>query len=86
MNFGADIQWGIPGTDLCARSLNGRPDFIRKTYGAADGGIMIMPRRRALVHGIEAPYEVMVRLAACDMDTLLNEAGGLKSWAESVIH
>ncbi|KAF1960457.1 trichothecene 3-O-acetyltransferas-like protein [Byssothecium circinans] len=85
MNFGADIQWGIPGTDLSTGSLNGRPDFIRKTYGPSDGGIMIMPRRRSFVDGKEAPYEVMVRLASCDMETLLNEKGGFKSWTDNVI-
>lgn len=85
MNFGGDIQWGIPGTDLSKQGLDGRPDYIRRTYGPSDGGMMIMPRRRSLVNGEEAPYEVMVRLATVDMETLLNEPNGLSSWAEKVI-
>jgi hypothetical protein len=84
MNFGADIKWGIPGTDLNARSLQGRPEIIRRTYGPSDGGIQIMPRSCELMDG-KAPYEVMVRLATVDMETLLNEKGGLASWAERIV-
>ncbi|KAJ4294360.1 hypothetical protein N0V90_008050 [Kalmusia sp. IMI 367209] len=76
MNFGADLQWGIPGTDLNAESLGGRPEFIRRSYGPSDGGMMIMPRRRHTANGEEAPYEVMVRLATVDMERLLAEEGG----------
>lgn len=85
MNFGADIQWGIPGTDLDEASLGGRPEFIRRSYGPSDGGMMIMPRRRHLANGEEAPYEVMVRLATVDMQRLLKEEGGLSTWAERII-
>lgn len=85
MNFGADLQWGIPGTDLDENSLGGRPEFIRRSFGVSDGGMMIMPRRRHLVHGKDAPYEVMVRLAKVDMDRLLQEKDGLSSWAERVL-
>lgn len=85
MNFGAELQWGIPGTDLDEGSLDGRVDFVRRSFGPSDGGMMIMPRRRALVKGEEAPYEVMVRLATVDMNRLLEEEGGLSSWAERVI-
>jgi hypothetical protein len=85
MNFAADIQWNIPGTDLDASSLNGRADYIRRSYGPADGGMMIMPRRRSLVNGVEAPYEVMVRLAQVDMNALLDEEGGVRDWYERVI-
>ena len=86
MNFGGDIEWGIPGTDLTASGLHGRPDYIRRTYGPSDGGMMVMPRRRHLVNGEDAPYEVMVRLATVDMERLLNEPDGLASWAERVIN
>jgi hypothetical protein len=85
MNFGADLQWGIPGTDLEEQSLGGRPEFIRRSYGVADGGMMIMPRRRHKTNGVEAPYEVMVRLAKVDMERLLQEKGGLSEWAERIL-
>lgn len=85
MNFGADLQWGIPGTDLDETSLGGRPEFIRRSYGVADGGMMIMPRRRHQMNGEDAPYEVMVRLAKVDMERLLEEQGGLSEWAERII-
>lgn len=85
MNFGADLQWGIPGTDLEEQSLGGRPEFIRRSYGVADGGMMIMPRRRHQMNGNDAPYEVMVRLAKVDMERLLEEKGGLSEWAERII-
>lgn len=85
MNFGGDVEWGIPGTDLSVAGLHGRPESIRRTYGPSDGGMMIMPRRRHTVNGEEAPYEVMVRLAEVDMNTLLNEPGGLSSWADRII-
>ncbi|KAF2872358.1 trichothecene 3-O-acetyltransferas-like protein [Massariosphaeria phaeospora] len=79
MNFGADIEWNIPGTTLAI------PEFIRRTYNPSDGGMMIWPRKRILVDGVEAPYEVMVRLAFKDMQTLLHEEGGLSHWAERII-
>lgn len=85
LNFGADLQWNIPGTDLNKDSLNGRADFIRRAYLPSDGGIMVMPRRRSKVNGVEAPYEVIVRLAEVDMNALLNEEGGLRDWAQNVI-
>ncbi|KAF2690943.1 hypothetical protein K458DRAFT_355283 [Lentithecium fluviatile CBS 122367] len=85
MNFAADLQWNIPGTDLDENSLHGRADYIRRTYGPSDGGMMIMPRRRSLVNGMEAPYEIMVRLAAVDMKTLLAEEGGISKWCQRVI-
>ncbi|OAG07343.1 uncharacterized protein CC84DRAFT_1163549 [Paraphaeosphaeria sporulosa] len=85
MNFGADLQWGIPGTDMEDQSLGGRPEFIRRSYGVADGGMMIMPRRRHQMNGNDAPYEVMVRLAKVDMERLLQEKGGLSQWAERII-
>jgi len=44
-----------------------------------------MPRRRDVTDGIDAPYEVVVRLAAEDMERVLAEEGGLSSWAERVI-
>lgn len=87
MNFGADYQWNIPGTDMANGSLEGRPEFIRRSYNPSDGGMMIMPRRRHLVNGKEAPYEVMVRLAKEDLTRLENEEGGLKKkWAERVLN
>jgi hypothetical protein len=85
LNFGADLRWGIPGTDLGAESLDGRPEFIRRLYNPSDGGIMFLPRRRVPVDGAEAPFEILVRLAEEDMDRVLNETDGLQSWADSVI-
>ncbi|CAI6337980.1 unnamed protein product [Periconia digitata] len=85
MNFGGDIEWGIPGTDLSNHGLHGRPDYIRRTYGPSDGGMMIMPRRRRQVNGEDAPYEVMIRLASEDMETLTKDEGGLPWWAERII-
>jgi hypothetical protein len=85
LNFAADLRWGIPGTDLGPESLEGRPEFIRRLYNPSDGGMIFLPRRRKPVNGAEAPFEILVRLAEEDMDRLLNEAGGLKSWTSAVI-
>ncbi|KAF1849789.1 trichothecene 3-O-acetyltransferas-like protein [Cucurbitaria berberidis CBS 394.84] len=85
LNFGADLHWGIPGTDLDKNSLAGRPEFIRRSYGPGDGGMIFLPRRIQPAKDVEAPFEVLVRLAEEDMDRLLNEEGGLKSWADAVI-
>jgi hypothetical protein len=84
MNFSADLQWNIPGTDLNEQSLHGRAEFIRRWHNPSDGGMMIMPRRRVLVNGKEAPYEILVRLAKVDLDTLKQEEGGLNEWYESI--
>jgi hypothetical protein len=85
LNFAADLRWGIPGTDLGSASLDGRPEFIRRLYNPSDGGMIFLPRRRKPVNGAEAPFEILVRLAQEDMDRVLNEEGGLKSWADAVI-
>jgi hypothetical protein len=85
LNFAADLRWGIPGTDLATESLDGRPEFIRRLYNPSDGGMIFLPRRRKPVNGVEAPFEILVRLAEEDMDRVLNEAGGLKSWTDAVI-
>lgn len=85
LNFGADLRWGIPGTDLAEKSLNGRPEFIRRSYGPGDGGMIFLPRRRQPTNGTEAPFEVLVRLAEEDMDRVLKEEGGLSSWADAAI-
>ncbi|KAH7094490.1 trichothecene 3-O-acetyltransferas-like protein [Paraphoma chrysanthemicola] len=85
LNFAADLRWGIPGTDLDAKSLDGRPEFIRRLYNPSDGGMIFLPRRRKPVSGAEAPFEILVRLAQEDMDRVLSEPGGLKSWADAVI-
>jgi hypothetical protein len=85
LNFAADLRWGIPGTDLGTGSLDGRPEFIRRLYNPSDGGMIFLPRRRKPVNGLEAPFEILVRLAQEDMDRILNEEGGLKSWADAVI-
>ncbi|KAH3917024.1 hypothetical protein HBI56_167900 [Parastagonospora nodorum] len=85
LNFAADLRWGIPGTDLDTESLDGRPEFIRRLYNPSDGGMIFLPRRRKPVNGVEAPFEILVRLAEEDMDRVLNEAGGLKSWTDAVI-
>jgi hypothetical protein len=82
LNFAADLRWGIPGTDLDTGSLDGRPEFIRRLYNPSDGGMIFLPRRRKPVNGEEAPFEILVRLAEEDMDRVLNEEGGLKSWAD----
>jgi hypothetical protein len=85
LNFAADLRWGIPGTDLGTTSLDGRPEFIRRLYNPSDGGMIFLPRRRKPVNGAEAPFEILIRLAQEDMDRLLNEKGGLKSWADTII-
>lgn len=85
LNFAADLRWGIPGTDLDKESLDGRPEFIRRLYNPSDGGMIFLPRRRKPVNGVEAPFEILVRLAAEDMDRLLYEKGGLNEWANAVI-
>lgn len=85
LNFGADLRWGIPGTDCTPGGLEGRPEFVRRAYGPGDGGIIFLPRRRDLSQGKEAPFEILVRLADEDMQRVLNEEGGLSSWAEAVI-
>jgi len=85
MNFSADLQWNIPGTDLNKHSLDGRAEFIRRWHNASDGGMMIMPRRRTLVNGKEAPYEILIRLAAVDLETLKKEEGGLYDWCERIV-
>ncbi|KAL6170802.1 hypothetical protein ACJQWK_03761 [Exserohilum turcicum] len=85
LNFGADLSWGIPGTDQGKQSLAGRPEFIRRTYGPSDGGMIFLPRRRQPVNQEEAPFEILVRLAEEDMTRVLNEEGGLRSWADAVI-
>jgi hypothetical protein len=85
LNFAADLRWGIPGTDLATGSLDGRPEFIRRLYNPSDGGMIFLPRRRKPVNGKEAPFEILVRLAEEDMDRVLNEDDGLKTWADAVI-
>jgi hypothetical protein len=85
INFGADISWGIPGTDLAKDSLAGRPEFIRRSYGPGDGGMIFLPRRRHTAHQKEAPFEILVRLAEEDMTRVLDEEGGLSSWADAVV-
>jgi len=85
LNFGADLHWGIPGTDLGEKSLAGRPEFIRRSYGPGDGGIIFLPRRRQTANDVEAPFEILVRLAEEDMGRVLSEEGGLSSWADAVI-
>ena len=85
LNFGADISWGIPGTDQGKQSLAGRPEFIRRTYAPSDGGIIFLPRRRQPVNNAEAPFEILVRLAEEDMTRVLDEEGGLRSWADAVL-
>ena len=85
LDFAADLRWGIPGTDLDTRMLDGRPEFIRRLYNPSDGGIIFLPRRRKTVDGAEAPFEILVRLAQEDMDRILSEEGGLKDWADAVI-
>lgn len=85
LNFAADLQWNIPGTDLDENSLNGRADYIRRFHNPSDGGLMIMPRRRGLINGVEAPYEILVRLANVDMAALQAENGGLSEWYDTII-
>ncbi|KAI8934321.1 hypothetical protein NX059_009058 [Plenodomus lindquistii] len=85
LNFGADLRWGIPGTDLGEKTLNGRPEFIRRSYGPGDGGMIFLPRRRQPSAGVEAPFEVLVRLAEEDMDRVLKEKDGLSKWADAAI-
>jgi hypothetical protein len=79
MDFGAEHSWDIPGT------MSNMPEFIRRTHSASDGGMIILPRKREIVEGIEAPYEVLVRLAREDMARLLTEEGGLAGWAGRIV-
>ncbi|KAF2127142.1 trichothecene 3-O-acetyltransferas-like protein [Dothidotthia symphoricarpi CBS 119687] len=85
LNFGADLRWCIPGTDCTQGGLEGRPEYVRRAYGPGDGGMIFLPRRREPTKGGEAPFEILVRLADEDMQRLLNEKGGLASWADAVI-
>ena len=85
LNFAADLRWGIPGTDLGTASLDGRPEFIRRLYNPSDGGIIFLPRRRKPVNGVEAPFEILIRLAKEDMDRVLTEKEGLIRWTDAVI-
>jgi hypothetical protein len=75
LHFGADNEWKIPGT------TSSRPEFIRRTLGKSDGGVIFLPRR----HVEDAPYEVLVPLAKVDMDRLVKEKGGLADWAERIV-
>jgi trichothecene 3-O-acetyltransferase len=80
LNFGADNIWNIPGT------TSERPEYIRRaTDRRSDGGVIILPRRRAVIDDQEAPYEILVRLASEDMQRLEEEEGGLCSWTERVV-
>ncbi|KAF1993755.1 hypothetical protein P154DRAFT_449360 [Amniculicola lignicola CBS 123094] len=80
MHFDINHEWDIPGTAVRT------PEYVRTTYaGNADGGMLIMPRRNSRDNGIEAPYEVLVRLAEVDMERLEKEEGGLASWAERIV-
>jgi predicted RNA-binding protein YlqC (UPF0109 family) len=47
--------------------------------------MIFLPRRRESTNGVEAPFEILVRLAEEDMTRVLGEEGGLKSWADAVI-
>lgn len=80
LNFNAFAEFDIPGAGST------RAEFIRRTHSTVDGGIMILPRRREFIDGVEAPYEVVVRLACEDMKRVRDEEDGLeKRWAEKVI-
>jgi hypothetical protein len=80
LNFGAEHEWNIPGT------TSSKPEAIRRTTDRnSDGGMTILPRRRTLIDGQEAPYEILIRLATQDMQRLESEEGGLRSWADRVI-
>jgi hypothetical protein len=47
--------------------------------------MIFLPRRRHLANGTEAPFEILVRLTEEDMDRVLKEDGGLRSWSEAVV-
>ena len=80
MNASAlEKAWDIPGTTSAV------PEFVRRVYSPSDGGMNIMPRKRTKVDGVEAPYEVIIRLATQDMETLIADDEGLRSWAENII-
>ena len=62
-----------------------RSEFVRRAHSPSDGGVIIYPRRREIVDGLEAPYEVLVRLASEDMVRLLGEENGFKDLAEMIV-
>ncbi|KAF2709392.1 hypothetical protein K504DRAFT_273448 [Pleomassaria siparia CBS 279.74] len=72
-------EWDIPGTSSAV------PEYFRRVYGLSDGALNIMPRRSSPHGRPQDPYEVSLRLATEDMDRVLEEKGGLASWAERVI-
>ncbi|GKT63233.1 trichothecene 3-O-acetyltransferase [Colletotrichum tofieldiae] len=72
-HMGADVDFGIPGT-------NGKADYIRKTWSANDGSMNIM-QRRGITKG-EAPWEVLLALREDDMERICAPAE-LGRWASS---
>ncbi|KAF2258346.1 hypothetical protein CC78DRAFT_572585 [Lojkania enalia] len=79
-NFEAYEDWNIPGTATPA------PEFFRRSHSEIDGGIVFLPRKpNANVDGTEPPYEILIRIAEVDMKRLIDEEGGLATWAERIL-
>ncbi|KAI9706942.1 MAG: hypothetical protein M1820_004528 [Bogoriella megaspora] len=70
--FGADTEWGIPGT------LTKHPAWIRKPYLPDDGSSVILPRRK------DAPWEVWVQLKEEHLEKL-SQMDSLGGWADRVV-
>ncbi|KAI1842648.1 hypothetical protein JX266_011110 [Neoarthrinium moseri] len=70
VDFGADTNFGIPGT-----AGDGRPRFCRKPWMMDGGMVNILPRRGG-THG-DAPWEILVCLPAHTIEKLVhNDALG----------
>ncbi|KAF2108217.1 transferase family-domain-containing protein [Lophiotrema nucula] len=77
LNFEAYEEWNIPGAAP-------RPEFFRRSHSELDGGIVFLPRPREKINGVDAPYEILVRIAEEDMNRLVSEEQGLSKWCETI--
>ncbi|KAL8377361.1 hypothetical protein RB595_008172 [Gaeumannomyces hyphopodioides] len=73
-HMGADVDFAIPGT-----AGDGRADFVRKTWSAADGSMNVMQRRGG-TKGAREPWEVLLALREQDMEVLCRD-DELGRWA-----
>lgn len=89
VDFGADTEWGIPGT------LSKYPTYLRKPYVPDDGSSVVLPRikgeKKNKGHKNElpewivppGPYEVWVQLREDHLQKLC-EKNGLGGWADRI--
>ncbi|ORY59072.1 uncharacterized protein BCR38DRAFT_412791 [Pseudomassariella vexata] len=74
--YGADLDFGIPGTGTGAGSENdGSPRFVRKPWLTTEGMVNILPRRKGTKGG--ADWEFLVCGRPNEMRNLVNE---LQQW------